>query len=268
LLSLEDWLYTKQLDLPLALNFALQFCSGMNHAYTKMGLIHRDIKPGNILLTWDKTVKITDFGLSKTVETPSYQAKVPPDPKYDLSSTAGTPPYMAPEQFTGKEIDTRTDIYSFGIVLYQIVTGQYPYSRKSSWEEMHCKGVPLLIKEDIPAELSVLIYRCLEKNPTRRYQNFSDLHQALFEIYLDVTGKTIPEESEGELEAWELINKGYALYTLGRSEEALTCYDEALKINLRYAEAWTNKGVALGALGRPYAIVIYYNRNYGKRIHT
>lgn len=146
--NLDEWLY--MLDPILAMNFAIQFCNGMEYAYEKMGLVHRDIKPGNILLTEDITIKITDFGLAKVIESRADKIEVPQDISYIQSSTAGTLPYMAPEQFTGKEIDTRTDIYSFGIVLYQMVANSYPYPRKSSWKEMHLKESPLPIKPNIP----------------------------------------------------------------------------------------------------------------------
>jgi serine/threonine protein kinase len=183
--NLDKWLYTRQLDLPLALNFALQFCTGMDYAYQKMGLIHRDIKPGNILLTQDKTVKITDFGLAKTLEVKPEQVPVPADLSYDQTSAAGTLPYMAPEQFTGQTIDTRADIYSFGIVLYLMITGSYPYPKQPSWLEMHLKEDPLPIRQTIPAELTVLIYKCLQKNPDERYQNFRELRQYLSKIYVE-----------------------------------------------------------------------------------
>ena len=196
--NLDDWLYTRQLDLPLSLNFALQFCIGMDYAYQKMGLIHRDIKPSNILITQDKTVKITDFGLAKTLEVQPEQVSVPSDLSYDLTSTAGTPLYMAPEQFTGQTIDTRADIYSFGIVLYQMITGSYPYPKQRSWSKMHLKEDPLPISQSIPAELTDLIYKCLQKNPDERYPNFSGLRQDLSNIYVDLTGNTIPEESPDE----------------------------------------------------------------------
>jgi len=250
--NLDEWLYTRQLDLPLALNFALQFCTGMDYSYQKMGLIHRDIKPGNILLTSDKTVKITDFGLAKTLELEAQpeQTMVPPDISYVQSTTAGTLPYMAPEQFKGKKIDIRSDIYGFGIVLYQMVAGTYPLPKKSSWEKMHLIQSPLPIKQSIPAELDALIHKCLEKDAAKRYRNFSDLRQDLSKIYFDLTGETIPEESGKVLEVWELNNKGGALGNLGRYDEAIDCYDEALDINPRYADAWNNKGAALGNLGR------------------
>ena len=250
--NLDDWLYTKQLDLPLALNFALQFCTGMDYAFQKMGLIHRDIKPGNILLTSDKTVKITDFGLAKTLELEAQpeQTAVPPDLSYVQTSIAGTLPYMAPEQFKGEKIDTRSDIYGFGIVLYQMVAGTYPYPRKNSWEKMHLIQSPLPIRQSIPAELDALIHKCLEKDAAKRYRNFSELRQDLSKIYFDLTGEMIPEESGKDLEAWEMSNKGIALVNLDRSEEALACYDEALDINPRLAGAWNNKGIALVNLGR------------------
>ncbi len=227
--NLDDWLYTKQFDIPLALNYALQFCNGMEYAYEKMRLVHRDIKPGNILLTRDKTVKITDFGLAKARETKAEETAVPQDVSYVQSSTAGTLPYMAPEQFTGKEIDTRADIYAFGIVLYQMAAGSYPYSRKNSWMEMHLKESPLPIKQNIPRELNAVIHKCLEKEPSRRYQNFSELKAELSKIYVGLTGERIIEEPPEELEAGELINKGAALGNLGRYQEAISSFQKFIE---------------------------------------
>ena len=260
--NLDDWLYTKQLDLPLALNFALQFCTGMDYAFQKMGLIHRDIKPGNILLTSDKTVKITDFGLAKTLELEAQpeQTAVPPDLSYVQTSIAGTLPYMAPEQFKGEKIDTRSDIYGFGIVLYQMVAGTYPYPRKNSWEKMHLIQSPLPIRQSIPAELDALIHKCLKKDAVKRYFNFSELRQDISKIYFDLTGEKIPEESDKDLEAWELSNKGVALNNLGRTEEALACFDESLDINSRIAGVWNNKGSALVNLGRADEALACYNK--------
>lgn len=258
--NLDDWLYTKQLDLPLALNFAIQFCNGMDYAYKKMGLIHRDIKPGNILLTVDKTVKITDFGLAKAIEAKSEQIEVPTDVSYVLSSIAGSLPYMAPEQFTGLEIDARADIYAFGIVLYQMATNSYPYPRKNSWLEMHLKESPLPIKQNIPPELNVLIHKCLEKEPSRRYQNFSELKQELSKIYFDLTGKRIIEKTPEELDVWELDNKGATLSELGRLQEAVACFEKALEINPRFADAWSNKGNALTNLGRHQEAITCFDK--------
>ncbi|MDO8727099.1 MAG: tetratricopeptide repeat protein [Candidatus Methanoperedens sp.] len=258
--NLDDWLYTKMLDLPLAMNFAVQFCNGMEYAYEKMQLIHRDIKPGNILLTSDKTLKITDFGLAKARETTPEMTEVPNDISYIQSGPAGTLLYMAPEQFTGKEIDTRADIYAFGIVLYQMVAGSYPYPRKSPWKEMHLKESPLSIKQNIPRELNAVIQKCLEKEPGRRYQNFRDLKVKLSKIYFDLTGERIIEEPTEEIEIWELNDKGIALDNLGRYQEALTCHDKALEINPRFAESWNNKGNALRNLVKYQEALACYNK--------
>lgn len=267
--NLDNWLYTKQLDLPLALNFALQFCTGMDYTYQKMGLIHRDIKPGNILFTSDKTVKITDFGLSKTLESQPEQTVVPQDLSYVQSFIAGTLPYMAPEQLKGEKIDTRSDIYGFGIVLYQMVAGTYPYLLSSDkwqkdlskeWLMVHLKASPLPIRQSIPAELDALIHKCLKKDAVKRYRNFGELRQDLSKIYFDLTGEKIPEESGKDLEALELSNKGVALDNLDRTDEALDCYDKALNINPRYADAWYNKGTALYNLGRADEAILAFQK--------
>jgi len=269
--NLDYWLYTKQLDLPLALNFALQFCTGMDYTYQKMGLIHCDIKPGNILFTSDKTVKITDFGLSKTLELEAQpeQTAVPQDLSYVQSFIAGTLPYMAPEQLKGEKIDTRSDIYGFGIVLYQMVAGTYPYLLSNDkwkkdlpkeWLMVHLKASPLPIRQSIPAELDALIYKCLEKDAVKRYRNFGELRQDLSKIYFDLTGEKIPEESGKDLEALELSNKGVALYNLDRTDEALDCFDKALDINPLLAEAWNNKGGTLRNFGRSEEVLDCYDK--------
>lgn len=292
--DLGDWLYTKKLDLPLILNLAIQFCNGMEYSYMKMGLIHRDIKPGNILITQDKTVKITDFGLAKTLELESEEITVPSDLSYIPSCIAGTYPYMAPEQFTGENIDTRTDIYSFGIVLYQMVTDRYPYSNKFSWKEMHQKESPIPIKQNIPDEIKITITKCLEKEPHKRFQNFSELKKKLTKIYFDLTGEIIIKESPLELESWELVNKAaslgqlnmykesivycekalnidpqdyVALYDKGRAlgylelyDEAITCYDKVLEINSKYDDVWGSKGSALYYLGEYQEAILCFNK--------
>ena len=258
--DLGDWLYTKKLDLPLILNLAIQFCNGMEYSYMKMGLIHRDIKPGNILITQDKTVKITDFGLAKTLELESEEITVPSDLSYIPSGIAGTYPYMAPEQFTGQNIDTRTDIYSFGIVLYQMVTNSYPYSNKYSWKEMHQKESPIPIKQNIPDEIKIIIAKCLEKEPHKRFQNFSELKMELSKIYFDLTGEMIIEESPSELESWELTNKAGSLCTLKMYKESIVYCEKALEINSKYADAWVIKGVALNYLSEYQEAILYFNR--------
>ncbi|MGA7075465.1 MAG: serine/threonine-protein kinase [Halobacteriota archaeon] len=107
--SLAGYLQSHPPDLSQCLRWAIQICYGMEHAYSRGIRAHRDLKPANILIGYDNTVKITDFGLAGVLE---------------VEGAAGTPSHMPPEQFTdAASCDERSDIYAFGVVLYQMVTG-------------------------------------------------------------------------------------------------------------------------------------------------
>ena len=258
--GLNAWIEERRLDLLTALNFAIQFCNGMEYASKKLGgVVHRDIKPSNILIGPGNVVKITDFGLAKASldkgkEKQTGKARLN---SFLQSGAKGTIPWMAPEQFFQEEIDTRADIYSFGIVLYQMITGEYPYPIKIGTPEEfyvnHLKGkqVPLLkVNSDIPVELNSIVMKCLEKKPRNRYQNFAELKQDLSSIYRTLTGRKLVLPEEQELDVNDLLRKGASLHELGRPGEAIEFYGKALEINPRFAETWTNKGNALEKLGK------------------
>ncbi|PIU83373.1 MAG: hypothetical protein COS68_04405, partial [Elusimicrobia bacterium CG06_land_8_20_14_3_00_38_11] len=259
--DLSNWIEEGKLDFNTSLNFAVQFCNGMEYANKKLGgIVHGDIKPQNILITEDGIVKITDFGLTRASgeEAKSLFYLLREGPTILQSGPRGTLPWIAPEQFISDEIDTRADIYSFGIVLYQMFTGGYPYVVSTATPEEfvtnHCKLKPIppkKINSKIPEEIDSLILKCLEKNPNDRFQNFSQLKNALSDIYYETTGeKIVLEEEPSKLEAWELGNKGVALYNLGRPDEAIECCNKALEINPGCAEVWNNKGSSLSNSGR------------------
>ncbi len=259
--GLNAWIEERRLDLLTALDFASQFCNGMEYANKKLGgIVHRDIKPTNILIGPANIVKITDFGLAKAAldkrtEKETGKARLN---SFLQSGAKGTLPWMAPEQFFQEEIDTRADIYSFGIVMYQMITGKYPYPIKTGTPEEfyinHLRGkqAPLLkVNSDIPVQLNSLVMKCLEKKPRNRYQNFAQLKQDLSNIYRTLTGRKLVLAEEEELGVNALLNKGVSLHELGKPRKAIECFDKALEINPRDANAWTNKGTALGGLGKP-----------------
>ncbi|MBI4972223.1 MAG: tetratricopeptide repeat protein [Candidatus Omnitrophica bacterium] len=174
----------------------------------------------------------------------------------------GTPTHMPPEQFTNAaSCDERSDIYSFGIVLYQMATGgNLPFlhnlPRDNSndehiqfWHEMHrlhsLSPVPRINSPFFP-----IIQRCLEKEPKKRYQSFTELRLELEPLLKKLTGEVIKIPEKKELESWEWSNKGVSLSRLGRHQEAIACYDMAIEIDPEYVEAWHNKGSAWGKLGR------------------
>ena len=244
--------YLGNLSFPETLKFSIQFCYGMEYAYSKGIDAHRDIKPDNIMITSDKTVKITDFGLVKAFQ--EIQLKediISQEESLRLSifqskgkRICGTFPYMAPEQFDGYA-DKRSDIYAFGIVLYQMATnGRLPFIGRTQqeYERLHRYG--------LSSPLYPLIQKCLEKDPNDRFQDFATIREELQNLLLKETGETISSPKKEELEAWELSNKGIALADLGRYKQAITCYDEALRINPNYTLAQKNKKICLEKLRR------------------
>jgi hypothetical protein len=168
------------LPLPLALRAAIQIADALDHAH-RHGVVHRDLKPGNIMLTRD-SVKLLDFGLAQLKERDE-QAPIDATRSERLTEAGiivGTVPYMAPEQIEGREMDARADIFSFGVVLYEMVSGRRPFagdSRASLMAAIVASEPPALssLQPQAPASLERLIRRCLAKDPEDRWQTARDL---------------------------------------------------------------------------------------------
>ena len=248
--------YIESLSYPEILKFSIQFCYGMEHAYSKGIDAHRDIKPDNIMITPDNTVKITDFGLVKAFsEIELNQDITPKEGTTGLSifrikgkRICGTWPWMAPEQFNGVA-DQRSDIYSFGIVMYQMAArGKLPFIASSlhEFENLHnYEEVPSLSHPLFP-----LIRECLEKNPDRRFQDFASLREKIQDLLVKETGKRIEPPEVKDIDENRLFNKGLALNHLNRDDEAISCYDKILEKNQMDAGALTQKGISLNNLGK------------------
>ncbi|MBU0547381.1 MAG: tetratricopeptide repeat protein, partial [Candidatus Omnitrophica bacterium] len=241
--------YLSNLTLFEILKYSIEFCYGMEYAYAKGLKAHGNINPNNIIVTSDKTVKITDFGLAKFLQEIDFDEHIPEKGDSDLSIfkskgkvTSGTLPYMAPEQFDG-HMDQISDIYSFGIVLYQMAKyGSLPFTgiNASEYEKAHKEeAVPCF---DSP--LFSIIIKCLEKDPSRRYINFAAMRVDLENLLLKEGRKKIALLEGTKLEAWEILNKGDSLYYLGRHEGGIACYDKAIAINPAYSDAYYNRGNA------------------------
>ncbi len=157
-------------DVVEALHYMSQLCDALDTTHKK-GIIHRDIKPDNVMVTHNATVKITDFGIVHIEE-----ASFTP-----TGALIGTPRYMSPEQVHGGRIDPRADIYSVGIILYELLVGSPPFiSGDIAYQQVNViPPRPHDISSVIPEEVDELIMKCLEKNPSDRYQTAMELKNAL-----------------------------------------------------------------------------------------
>ncbi len=166
-----------------AVDYALQIARGLAAAHDR-GIIHRDLKPQNLFLTRDGQMKILDFGLAKLIQpTNPLQTEAPTllaDADTGTGMVMGTAGYMSPEQVRGKAADQRSDIFSFGAVLYEMLTGKRAFQRASPVETMNAilKEEPAELSEanrNIPAGLERVVGHCLEKKPEERFQSTRDL---------------------------------------------------------------------------------------------
>jgi serine/threonine protein kinase len=172
--TLAERIARKPLNLEEALSIARQIAEAVSAAHKK-GIIHRDLKPNNIKITPDGRVKVLDFGLAKP--SPSE------DKKIDITATEpgrviGTPAYMSPEQARGKSTDHRTDIWSFGCIMYQMLTGLLPFEGETATDTLakiiECQPNWETLPQETPTNIHVLLQNCLEKNPDKRLKDIKE----------------------------------------------------------------------------------------------
>ena len=169
----------EELTLIDLLNIAIQIAAALAAAHAA-GILHRDIKPDNVMIRRDGIVKVLDFGLAKLVEPEPADPEAVTKFKTDAGVAVGTPVYMSPEQVCGKEVDARTDIFSLGVVIYKMVTGHLPFDGANAGEVMAAilsdkQPQPLArFSRDAPVELERIISKALRKDRDERYQTIKD----------------------------------------------------------------------------------------------
>ncbi|MGB7294541.1 MAG: protein kinase, partial [Candidatus Aminicenantales bacterium] len=178
---------SRQLVVGTAIFIAKQVCDGLAEAH-RVGVVHRDLKPGNIMIDREGNAKIMDFGIARSLGAKSITG---------AGVMIGTPEYMSPEQVEGKQVDQRSDIYSLGIILYEMLTGQVPFEGDTPFtvgvkQKNEIPRDPKELNAQITQNLSRLILKCLEKDKEKRYQSANELGADLEKIEKGVPTKERP----------------------------------------------------------------------------
>ncbi|MCX5789784.1 MAG: protein kinase, partial [Elusimicrobia bacterium] len=266
--TLADWLKQYRVpDAKSALDFAVQIARAMEYAHSKR-LVHRDLKPGNCLMTPGGGLKITDFGLAKVGDEADLAGDVGPEAPVGAkiakvkeatqTGRLGTPEYMSPEQWHNpRSAGPAADAWAFGVLLYELCCGKKPFEMddgepvdaffarlvQTGWRYERPRGLPIGVGE--------LIEGCLREDAARRLADFKAFGGILATAYESVAKTPYTREApRPALLADTLNNQGVSMSDLGRSDEALKLFDQALKLDPTHAGAIYNRGALLLSAGK------------------
>jgi serine/threonine-protein kinase len=214
----------------------IEICEGLGYAHTR-GIVHRDVKPANIILTRDRRVKLLDFGLARMASRPTITRQ---------GVILGTPDYMSPEQATGRGIDHRSDVFSAGAVFYELLTLQKPFRGSTLHAVLYeiVSGAPeaiLSLNPEVPARLAALVESMLEKEPERRPASLEDVRRGIERVPILARRLALRDPSTAEQErhrrVCDHVARGLACLDEGRLRSALLETRRALALDPASREA-------------------------------
>jgi tetratricopeptide (TPR) repeat protein len=248
--TLRDRMERGQLSVAEAADIALQMARGLSAAHER-GIIHRDIKPENILLRPDGTVKIVDFGIAEVEEQQALR---------QTTTAVGTAAYMSPEQTFASSVDSRTDLWSLGVVLYEMLAQERPF-RGGTRDEIivSIRSEPLRmnrqIEEHAPASLRAIVERCLQKEPAARYQSAEELLRDLESVVVQTSRSG--RESGRQMAATMLFGQSRRMSTVAIVALAIVLVVGGIAVALRALGIWpVAPFLAAGAPQRPERILV------------
>ncbi|PIE32585.1 hypothetical protein CSA56_14865 [candidate division KSB3 bacterium] len=265
--SLKDWIRegkVKPGEWDKILDLIIQACDGLGYAHEQGVEVHRDVKPGNMLLTQKGDLLVTDFGIVKRAGVEEIEGQSRADTSssrqadHTITATGselGTPEYGAPEQWGGaKHADRRADIYGLGVILFELCCGRRPFDDGSHSEPVHViigrhlsspVPEPRIFNPDVPDPLATIILACLEKDPGKRPNTMLDLRNELTRVHREIIGKNyrrmIPQAADLRSDA--LNNRAVSFLDLDREQDAFVSWDEALKLDAYHPESLYNRSL-------------------------
>jgi len=297
--SLRAWLTPGQpLPVEQALLFALQIARGMKHATDAIpGFVHRDLKPENVLVGADRPseasvnrLRVTDFGLAAVLqEAAPHITESTSDTEHGTRNTehairntqlthgiAGTPVYMAPEQWQGQPVTAATDVYALGCILYEMLAGQRAVGGHSlaALQRAHCAGEVRPLPEGLPAAVSEIVTRSLAVEPGERYGDWGQVEAALAAAYEGLAGQPAPQpepvalvsRAERVAAGWSYNAIGFSYLDIGKAEVAAGYFERAQEVGAQEGErrlegaGLTHLGLAYAALGDARRAIGYYEQ--------
>ena len=235
-----------------AIDWSRQLAAGLCAAHEK-GIVHRDLKPENLFLTDEGRLKILDFGIAKLLQTPGKAGEAPTQPQTETGAILGTSGYMSPEQVRGEAIDVRSDIFSFGAILYEMLAGRAAFRRggkvDTGYAILHDEPEPLPAR--VPLALGDIVRRCLWKNRDERFPSVRELTAALAQVTTPAAQARLPSIARSFFEELRRRRVFRALVAYGIAAFAILQIIEPVMHGLHWSDAVLTYVVIALAVGFP-----------------